>query len=83
MRAHRAGQITIEYFLLLAVIVVVTLGGLLNYHTAIATAFQNLLTKVAEEHLPLDDKGPAPESGPPSDPSPGPDPGPDPGLLFD
>ena len=74
MRDQKTGQITIEYFLLLAVIVVVTLGGLLKYHTDVATAFQNLLTQVAEKHMPLDDKGPAnPEIGgspPDGDPTP-------------
>ena len=62
MRRDR-GQITIEYFLLLAAIVLVTVVGVATFHTDIATTFQNLFSS-AVQHMPMDDGGPAsPETG--------------------
>ena len=60
MREHRAGQITIEYFLLLAAIIVVTLVGLstVTFHTDIRDHFKGLFDS-AQKSMPLDDKGPA------------------------
>ena len=59
MRDQKTGQITIEYFLLLAVIVVATLGGLSTFHEDIAKIFQRKVFKPAVDSMPLDDKGPA------------------------
>ena len=62
MRRDR-GQITIEYFLLLAAIVLVTVVGVATFHTDIATTFQNLFSS-AVQHMPMDDGGPAsPDTG--------------------
>ena len=53
----RAGQITIEYFLLFAAIILVTMIGFTTFHTDIAAIFQRLLTS-AKDHMPMDDGGP-------------------------
>ena len=78
MREHRAGQITIEYFLLLAAIIVMTLVGVSTFHTDIAATFQKLFSSAAQ-HMPMDDGGPAsPDVGDtptdPGDPTPPPEP---------
>ncbi len=74
---ERTGQITVEYFLLFATIILVTVTGLFKFRTDIATTFQNLFSK-ARNSMPLDDGGPAsPDSGGPQtdpvDPTPPPD----------
>ena len=50
---------TLEYFLLLAAIVVVTLVGVSTFHTDIANIFKEKVFKEAVKHMPLDDVGPA------------------------
>ena len=66
----RAGQITMEYFILLAVIVLATLIGLSTFHTDIATTFQEKVFKPAVEHMPLDDDKGSANSNVPTDPTP-------------
>ena len=76
----RRGQVTIEYFLLLAAIVLVTLIGLTTVDNDVSTTFQNLFTAVVGK-MPLDDGGPG-GSGPPPElpPEPPPELPPEPGL---
>lgn len=52
------GQVTIEYFLLLAAIVLVTFISLTTVDNDVSTTFQNLFTKVVEKMPLLDDATP-------------------------
>ena len=67
MMRSKTGQVTLEYFLLLAAIIVVTLIGAstVHFHTDIAEIFRVKLFKAAVDHMPLDDGGPVdpPSSG--------------------
>ena len=76
----RRGQVTIEYFLLFAAIVLVTLIGLTTVDNDVSTTFQNLFTDVAGK-MPLDDGGPEVNPAPPPAPPPG-DPGPPPDVPL-
>lgn len=75
----RQGQVTIEYFLLLAAIVLVTLIGLTMVDNDVATTFKNLFTDVVGK-MPLDDGADAgvvlPPEEPPTEPTPEPPPEP-------
>ena len=71
----RRGQVTIEYFLLLAAIVLVTLIGLTTVDNDVSTTFQNLFTDVVGK-LPLDDGADAGVVPPPEPPEPFPPPEP-------
>ena len=73
-KSHR-GQVMVEYFLLFAVVVLVTLISLTTLDNDVATTLENLFTDTASK-MPMDDGGPS-LSG--VDPGPVPDPGPDPG----
>ena len=75
----RTGQITMEYFLLFAAIILVTMIAFSAFHDDIAGTFKQLFDPSASRsivsHLPLDDGGPAnPVSGggqtDPGDPTP-------------
>ena len=59
----RAGQITIEYFLLFAAIILVTMIGLSTFHADVSGIFKSLFdpsnSRSVVSHLPLDDGGPA------------------------
>ena len=52
----RAGQITMEYFILLAVIILVTLIGFSTFHTDISGIFKEKVFGKAVERMPLDDE---------------------------
>lgn len=66
---RQRGQVTIEYFLLLAVIVLVTLIGLTTVDNDVSATFQNLFTDVVEK-MPLDDGFTTDGGGPPMPPEP-------------
>ena len=74
----RRGQVTIEYFLLFAAIVLVTLIGLTTVDNDVSTTFQNLFTDVVGK-MPLDDGADGGVVPPPEEP-PEPPP-PEPPLL--
>lgn len=48
MRRHIAGQVTVEYFLLFAVVVLVTLIGLTTVDNDLATTFERLFATAAD-----------------------------------
>ena len=71
---NKIGQVTIEYFLILAAVVLVTLVSLATLDNDVATTFENLFTQFAARVTTDGDAaGPPPPEEEPPEPLPPPD----------